>query len=593
MGIPKYFKWITNKYDNLIFETDNNSSFNFNEEILSELKNIDNLFLDANCLIHPCCRQIIKDYPNLITEHQNFYVNNVNNITVEKNVYTNLEKKMFTSIINFINNLYTFVKPKNLLYVAIDGVAPRAKMEQQRTRRYRSFKVREMTEKIYKKNNIDLPEYWDTNAITPGTTFMLKLTHYLKTNLSEKLSDNINIILSGPNTPGEGEHKIMEYLRNNQTKLVNCIYGLDADLIMLSLCQNHRIYLLREAVHFGKVNYNKLLYFSINNFKDDIYQDILSEIGDCDFEVTKQVVVDYVFLCFLLGNDFLPHLVNLDINENSINSLLQIYVKLLSVKKTYLLENTQIDFNFLQQILNHIFNNENEVLRKFQKKIDHKRIYNKTYESVLDKEIDMMRYYPIIHKNNYLKLGYDNWRDKYYKYYFNINNIQKSCKNIDSICSKYIEGLQWNLKYYLEGCVCWAWYYPYRAAPCLRELCQYLNNRIYDAKFLNNKPYLPIEQLSIVLPIKSHKLLPNNLREHIYNTNSIQVYYPQDFKLDTLNKYWLHECNPILPYVDDKFIINSIKEIQLNKFEKEKNTLVDEFILNKMSVQRNVSLSIH
>lgn len=595
MGIPKYFRWVTNKYSNLIFEKDNKSSLDFDEEVLLELNNLDNLFLDANCLIHPCCRQILKDCPKLIDDHFTTYSNNDNNIQENIGIYSKLEKKMFESVVEFIENLYNFAQPKKLLYIAIDGVAPRAKMEQQRTRRYRSFKEREFLEKIHAKYKSKLPKYWDTNAITPGTTFMIKLTHYLKNNIPQKFSKDLQIILSGPNTPGEGEHKIMEYLRNSKnSNESNCIYGLDADLIMLSLCQNHKIYLLREAVYFGKVNYDKLLFFSINNFKDDIHEDIVNQIGECDFEVTKQVVLDYVFLCFLLGNDFLPHLVNLDINENSINSLLMIYVKLLSVRKKFLLDGTKIDYHFLQQILNQIFNDEEKVLKKFQKKIDHKRIYQKHYNSGLEKEIDQLRYYPIKHKNHYLKLGYDNWREKYYKYYFNINDIQRSKENVNNICKNYIEGLQWNIKYYLEGCTCWAWYYPFRATPCLRELCQYLNNRIYETNFKNHPPYLPLHQLSIVLPIKSHQLLPKVIKEYIANNeNKLLVYYPYDFKLDTLNKYWLHECEPIIPNTRDNQVIECINALSLNNFDSEKNRLVENYVFNKPSIKRNVSLTIN
>jgi len=212
----------------------------------------------------------------------------------------------------------------------------------------------------------------------------------------------------------------------------------------------------------------------------------------------------------------------------------------------------------------------------------------------LDKEIDQLRFYPIINKNNYLKLGYDNWREKYYKYYFNINNIQQSHNNIENICKKYIEGLQWNIKYYLEGCDCWSWYYPYRAAPCLRELCQYLNNRVYETEFEKHVPYLPLHQLSIVLPIKSHDLLPSQIKDLIKNKSSnLRAYYPSDFKLDNLNKYWLHECDPIIPIINDNLIIDSIDKLSLNKFDMEKNTLIENFVFNKPTVKRNVSLTIN
>ena len=584
MGIPKYFRWITNKYDNLI---------------INQYNKIDDLFLDANCLIHPCCRKILKKYPKLIKQHLDDYRKNKNDIQNNIDIISKLEEYMFIDIIDYIKTLYNFVKPTYLLYIAIDGVAPRAKMEQQRTRRYRSYKEKMMIDDLYEKHNEEKEPYWDTNAITPGTTFMLKLSHYLQIHLKNIGSDipDFTIILSDTNIPGEGEHKIVEYIRKNENDHICCIYGLDADLIMLSLCLINPVYLLRESVNFGKVEMDKLLYFSIQIFKEKLQEEIIINIDEPDFIPDERVIIDYVFLCFLLGNDFIPHLVNLDINENSIEYLINIYTKLLSIRKHYLVNGTEIQYSFLQQILNNLYNSEDVLLQKLQSKIDNRKIYRKPknhYLTDLDRDLDLLRYYPIMNKDNTFKLGNINWRSSYYKYYFNINNIIKDKDYINTLCNKYLEGLQWNLKYYIEGCCSWKWYYPYRAAPCLRELCQYLNNRIYNTVFKETTPYTPIQQLMLVIPIFSKDLLPKSY-SHLLNVecSDLVEFYPIDFKLDRLNNIWFHECNPIIPILKDEQILNKLSDITLHGLDLYKNRLSNKPIyIRKAPIKQNIKIII-
>lgn len=596
MGIPKYFRFITNKHPEVIIDI-NSTETKISKEELLNINSIKNLYLDANCLIHPCCRKIINNYPKLVNKHNIQYLNNENNINNEINIISLLEQKMFDECIDYVVKLNEFVKPTELLYIAIDGVAPRAKMEQQRIRRYRSNIEQNLKEEIYKKYNIQNQSFWDTNSITPGTTFMLKLSYYFQNNINKYIKNNINIILSDTSIPGEGEHKIIEYIRNNNNNDISCIYGLDADLIMLSLCLKNEIYLLRESIQFNIPQVDVLLYLSIKSFKNILKQEIIDNIDIqeiTEFDLDERVVIDYVFLCFLLGNDFLPHLVTLDIAEGSINQLLLIYTKLISIRKKYIINDCTIDYTFIQQILSQLYNNEDITLQTFQKNIDKRNIPNKYYHSLLDKELDLLKYYPIRYKKKNINLGSKNWRDNYYKHYFYINSVNKSKEFIENLCKIYLEGLQWNIQYYLKGCPSWKWYFPYPAAPSLRELCQYLNNRIYCKDFGKSKPYLPIQQLFMVLPKQSSYLLPKSYSDLIHSDCiDIILYYPDNVMLDTSNKLWLHECNPILPIIDDDKIINQLNKINLFGIDLIKNTLNTQYIYIKhKNIKNNISISI-
>jgi len=77
---------------------------------------------------------------------------------------------MFTSIFSYVEHLFTKIKPRKVFFMAVDGVAPRAKMNQQRSRRFRTAKeAQEMVERAT-RNGEKLPDQkaFDSNCITPG-----------------------------------------------------------------------------------------------------------------------------------------------------------------------------------------------------------------------------------------------------------------------------------------------------------------------------------------------------------------------------------------------------------------------------------------
>lgn len=84
-------------------------------------------------------------------------------------------EELWASIMRAIDELVHVVKPKKVLFLAVDGVAPRAKMNQQRARRFKSAKEREMLTNQLRAHGKNVPEMFDTNAISPGTEFMVNL----------------------------------------------------------------------------------------------------------------------------------------------------------------------------------------------------------------------------------------------------------------------------------------------------------------------------------------------------------------------------------------------------------------------------------
>ncbi|KAG0744718.1 hypothetical protein G6F57_009444 [Rhizopus arrhizus] len=313
----------------------------------------DNLYLDMNGIVHNCSHNNSDDPHYRITEEQ-----------------------IWRGIFQYMDHLFSKIKPKKLFFVAIDGVAPRAKMNQQRSRRFRTAKDAEDARQKALAKGEELPEQdpFDTNCITPGTEFMIKLTQQLRYFISKKVSEdadwrNVQIILSGPEVPGEGEHKIMEYIRlakaqpdyNPNTR--HCLYGLDADLLMLGLLSHDPHFaLLREEVTFGR-NQKKKIGLDNQNFYL-LHLCLIREYLDMEFSSLKttlpfpydfeRVVDDFILLALFIGNDFLPHLPNIHINEGALGLMFKIYKETLPTCEGYLQDGGRVDMTRLQKVLDQI-----------------------------------------------------------------------------------------------------------------------------------------------------------------------------------------------------------------------------------------------
>lgn len=138
---------------------------------------------------------------------------------------------MLNNIFEYIDRLVKLARPKKILYIAIDGVAPRAKMNQQRSRRFRAAyeaeKLKQREQKLIAEwfaNGVKIPERkkkFDSNIITPGTEFMSDISKGIKEFISSKLqNDNywkhLSIFYNDADVPGEGEHKILDFIKSQR-----------------------------------------------------------------------------------------------------------------------------------------------------------------------------------------------------------------------------------------------------------------------------------------------------------------------------------------------------------------------------------------
>jgi len=219
---------------------------------------------------------------------------------------------------------------------------------------------------------------------------MARLTEQLKYFVCKKVSEDgdwqgVEIILSGHEVPGEGEHKIMEYIRlakaqpDYDPNVRHCLYGLDADLIMLGLLSHDPHFcLLREEVTFGRATRDKakelehqkffLMHLSVvREYLEHEFQD-LRQPGVLDFPYDlERIIDDFILLAFFVGNDFLPNLPNLHINDGALALQFTTYKKILPRAGGYLNEHGVIRLDRLRLLLDELgqfekddFEKENE-----------------------------------------------------------------------------------------------------------------------------------------------------------------------------------------------------------------------------------------
>ena len=583
MGVPGFFLWLWKNYkqSNFVFQKEKLLATNEEvEEIISELNEIDYFLIDTNCLIHPMCFKILAENSE------------INNIEI-------LEGKMINKILEYITHLVDYIKPKKGVFIAIDGVAPLAKIKQQRSRRFKSIHDKELYDKIRKKHNKPIPIFWNNSAITPGTLFMEKL-HYRIIDWAK--IQKVKIIYSSCNTPAEGEHKLLQFIRENQKEKKDfkyVLYGLDADLIFLALSTNsNKIYLLREANQMNNNDFSEALnYISIRIMKKCItetmnlqYQENLIESINVKLDDTK-LINDFIFLCYLLGNDFLPHLPSLNIHKNGIEYLVKAYMEvffeLQESKDKYLLDiNKSITINskFFEKIIEKLAEQEEMILR--ENYIEGKKRMKCRSGDSYEQEIFKIENLQFKFEDPVL-LGSDNpieWRKRYYTHYFGCES-DESIENLsEQLVINYLIGIKWVTIYYFDKCPSWDWYFPFENPPLISDIKKYLNKvKINNIKFNESKPLKPFVQLLSVLPQQSNYLLPNNLKKLMTNSNSsLSHLYPIDFELDLLNKskYWM--TIPKLPPLE----INLVKYIymkyqdELSKEDNFRNRICENLIFN-------------
>ena len=546
MGIKHFFIWFKENFPESM------KSINANREKFEDKNiNVDNLCLDMNGIFHNCAQQVYQ-YGNFKKEGPKLLVRNP-----KKGLKQQI--KFFEAVCEKVEFYRKIVNPKKRLILCVDGVAGFAKMTQQRQRRFKSIKQDDG------RGDSD----FDPTCLTPGTKVMDFLTKYVDWYIRVMISfhpdwQNLEVIFSNEKVPGEGEHKIINYIRNHgNIQDSYCIHGLDADLIMLALgTEIQNIYILRENIR----RFSELYVLDIGEFRRGLVYHMKWPEKDEDGTEYKafrksQSINDFIFLCFLVGNDFVPNIPTLAILEKGIDVMLDVYKNvcrsyghLTRVKRGK--QSVVFRMDALKVYLGTLAQYEKGLLEEKQTKKDSyfaDEILNKHTTQVDDK----------------YNVDFENYKKDFYKKKF------PEDMNVEKLCHDYLQGLQWIITYYKCGIPDWTWYYKFFYAPFLSELANYCSTFV-SKDYPKTSPVDPLLQLMCVLPPQCSYLLPSPLDRSIGDSDApLARYYPTEFDIDLSGKRREWEGIVVLPMVNITDVNNEYKRVlgQVNEIDNKRNKI--------------------
>lgn len=537
MGILGFYgKWIAKYIESAIMN--------------SAPERVSSISIDMNGLIHAAKSKVIPDPVEIDDRALREKLAKRTREEIESDIMYTLDK-MILDILNSFS-------PMECLVMAVDGVAPVAKMQQQKVRRTRAA-----VDRIFEPT-------FDSNCITPGTDFMERLDKHISNFIAlNRKSLPPTVIYSSHMVNGEGEHKIMEYFRDGKIKGddAHIVVGLDADLLVLcTMLKKDKMYVCRESS-------SEIV--SIDNIKKYL-DDRLGENSD-----------GFTILSYFLGNDFLPK----PPVFNDMGSSIEFLIDTLSFMKSKMLnEEGEINWDSLVEFIEAIADKEPTFLAE-SSSIDFK------YPSVFIKNSitgDTFSY------TKYRDLWYNNiFKPKNGKLANKINELTgvNIVPNTDTypekkgdMCLAYIRTIYWMWVYYRYGhkYVNIDWFYPYYYTPLLKDIknvCVQISSEDINsytdscARFGKQNDYTCLHQLLAVIPVESENILPDSIRDLTKFNSPIRDQFVSNFIIEKNGINYDHEGICIIPFINMQKITLGLSQQQFSAKKIEKYLPQNDIVL--------------
>lgn len=507
MGIPSYYKRLIDSVPGLIGKVHPGK--------------INHLWMDFNCLIYHCLRRLPA---SVGTTGPAF------------------EAALLEEVAAYTEKVVAEVRPTDGVYLAVDGVVPMAKMRQQRLRRFKNAAAA-------------AAGAWDTNAITPGTAFMEKLrvrltalcagrTGWVLSAASEAgCAKRAHPVweLSAADQAGEGEHKIMAGLRTKvATGAHHAIYGLDADLIVLSLLNSPGpTWLFREEIEAGVIKKDDageecFTWFDVNQLRAHLCAGITEP---------ALYLRDYCCAMSFLGNDFLPSSLSFKMRDDGHGALIDILNKLTAAGKHLVGADGEISPAGLTALLQCLAAEEEPRLLAFIKK-KMRMAAAATGDFGLGQEN-----WPLAERAEACLVSgigaaiglKASWRDIYLRTWFGKGTA------VSDLVGEYVRGVYWIWDYYRGRPVCYNWHYPWTLPPLWGWLAASPSSAgAAVTPVVRATDIAPVEQLALVLPLSSWQLIPTDSPCRKLPLAAPWL-FPTKFGYSSVGRRFFWECEAEIP----------------------------------------------
>lgn len=469
MGIPGYFVDLLRRNRSVLI-------------LASEAGRVDIVCIDANGVIYEAVRAIEKQEEEEF-KRLGYWPDRLSQMDPAA-----AAKRVAPAVVATLVRLPMLVGATQQLVVAFDGIAPNAKISQQRQRRFGRLMLEAAFAEVAASN---ATTGFNTTQITPDTPFMKALMPLIEMQLRQ--SATIPLLFSGSDQVGEGEHKLMDIVRSGVWKDKHVmVHGLDADLILLTLANQHycaSLRLAREAPSFVKHIDESLS--PLATYVIEI-PELAKAIGKSMGGGAELAVTDYVFLMSMLGNDFLPHQPGISIRDGGIERLCKAFGAIRAEDPGFRVMQMRDpsaaqpvwapNWPEVQRILTELGEQEDKVMTAWTRK--RRGMASRTSQPGLlplakrDELEAVWNSLPVAQPDieNWIDAGSEGWRNRYYEHFLNempdpTHGETPYSPWLERASEQWLQGLMWVWEYYTGPNPSWSWEYQgTHPPPLLQEI---------------------------------------------------------------------------------------------------------------------------